>query len=151
MKQVFMAAALAVAVAPFAGAVEFNKDALKSMQQEGHKIVEESQGRAYRTPNGLCLDVAGDGLTIKPCDANARTQVWQMDGQGRLVASDSRCVAGGALRKCGDGKGQKWRMDDKQRLVNAANKCLQAMGNTPQAGAKVSAVDCSDSPYQVWR
>jgi hypothetical protein len=151
MKQRFMAAALAVAIAPFAAAVEFNKDALKSMQEEGHKIVEEAQGRAYRAAGGLCLDIAGGGLSVKPCDAKAKTQVWQIDGKGRLVAGDGRCVAGDKLQKCGSGNAQKWKVDGNKRLANAAKQCLQVKGSPPKAGAKVIAVACSKSPNQVWQ
>ena len=44
MKQIFLLPALAAILATGAQAVELNTDALKTMQQEGHRIVEESEG-----------------------------------------------------------------------------------------------------------
>lgn len=151
MKQAFVSAALAALLVPSAMAVDFNTDALKSMQEEGHKIVEEAQGKAYRTAGGLCLDVAGGALAVKPCDANSKSQVWQIDGQGRLVAHDGRCVAGDQLQKCGSGNAQKWQVDGRGRLANGAKQCLQAQGNPPKAGAKVVGAACSKAPNQVWQ
>ena len=151
MKQVFLAAAVALAGVSSAHAVDFNKDALKSMQEEGHKIAEEAGGRTYSTANGLCLDVAGAALVVAPCDPKSKSQVWQIDGQSRLVAHDGRCVAGDKLQKCGSGNAQKWKVDDKKRLSNAAKQCLQPQGNPPKAGARVAAAGCSKAANQVWK
>ena len=77
MKQVFAFTAISALIATGAQAVEFNKDALKSMQEEGHKIVEESQaGRPYKSTGGLCLDIAGNGLVVRNCNANSKTHTW---------------------------------------------------------------------------
>ena len=153
MKQLFPVTAftLALAGASGANAVDFNKDALKSMQEEGHKIVEEAEGRTYKTANGLCLDVDGASLVVAACDPKSKSQVWRIDGQGRLVAHDGRCVASDKLQKCGSGNAQKWKVDDKKRLANAAKQCLQPQGNPPKAGAKVSAAGCSKAANQVWK
>jgi hypothetical protein len=122
------------------------------MQQEGHKIVEESQGRrAYKAAGGLCLDIAGAGLVVKTCNGNAKTQKWIMDDQRRLVAHDGRCVGGVQLQKCGGAPAQKWAHDGKKRLANDAKKCLQPQGNPVKSGATVMAVSCSKAPNQVWK
>lgn len=136
-----------------AHAVTLNTDALKSMQEEGHKIVEEAQGgREYRSNTGQCLDSAGKALLIKQCGNKAASQQWRSDDQGRLVAHDGRCVGGnGQLQKCGGASEQRWGLDDKQRLANAAGKCLEPQGNPPAAGSKVVAVDCSGSGKQRWK
>ena len=153
MKQVFLFAAMVVFTATGAQAVEFNTDALKSMQEEGHKIVEEAQaGRAYRAAGGLCLDIAGNGLVVRKCNAKSRTQQWSTDGQGRLVANDGRCVAGPQLAACGAAKAQKWKHDGKQRLANQNNMCLQVQSSPPQAGTRVVVAGCKDkAAAQVWR
>jgi hypothetical protein len=153
MKQVFLVTALLAATATGAQAVEFNTDALKSMQEEGHKIVEEAQaGRAYKAAGDLCLDIAGNGLVVRKCNAKARSQQWSMDGQGRLVAHDGRCVAGPQLAKCGAAKAQKWKHDGKQRLANQNNACLQVQSNPPQAGTRVVVAGCRDkAAAQVWK
>ena len=151
MKQAYAMAALTVVLGSAANAVEFNTDALKSMQEEGHRIVAESQGaRAYKAAGGLCLDIAGAGLVINKCNAKAKTQMWNVDGQGRLVAHDGRCVAGSNLQKCGASKAENWNLDGQNRLANAAKQCLQIQGNPPKPGAKVVAAACNKSPNQVW-
>jgi hypothetical protein len=151
MKQAVAFVAFMLALGPAANAVEFNKDALKSMQEEGHKIVEESKGaRAYEAAGGHCLDMKRDGLVIKKCDAKAKTQMWKFDGKGRLVANDGRCVTGAKLQKCADSKAGKWKLDDKKRLANGAKQCLQVQGKPPKPGAQVVAAACSKSPNQVW-
>jgi len=128
MKQVFLLPALAAMLVTSAQAVELNTDALKTMQKEGHRIVEESEGgRAYKAANGFCLDAAGGGLVVRKCKDGAKTQKWTMDGQSRLVAHDGRCVAGPNL------------------------ECLQIQGNTPKDGAKVVAAGCNKAPGQVWK
>jgi len=151
MKQAYFLAALMVVLGPAANAVEFNTDALKSMQEEGHKIVAESKGaRAYKASGGHCLDIAGAALVIRACNAKAKTQMWNFDGQGRLVAHDGRCVTGSQLQKCGAAKTAKWKLDGQKRLANATMQCLQIQGNPPKPGAKVVAAACNKSPNQVW-
>jgi hypothetical protein len=153
MKQIFLLAALAVLLNQGAQAVELNKDAMKTMQQEGHRIVEESKGsRAYKAGNNLCLDTGGGGLLVRKCSDGAKTQKWTMDNQKRLVAHDGRCVAGAQLAKCGAGKGQKWKHDDKKRLFNQNKQCLQVQGNPPKAGAKVTVAACGNEVAgQTWK
>ena len=152
MKPVYMIAALAVSfTTTAANAVEFNTEALKSMQEEGHKIVEQAQGKTYRTSGGLCLDVAGAALVIRPCNAKSQSQIWKIDTQSRLVAHDGRCVAGAQLQQCGAVNAQKWKVDEKKRLANANQQCLQVQGNPPKAGSNVIAPACSPAPNQVWQ
>ncbi len=152
MKQLTLLSVLFIGVAAQVHAVEFNKDALKSMQQEGHKIVAESQGgKSYKTRNGLCLDFAGKVLMVKKCKASGSSQTWHFDDQGRLVASDGRCVTGADLANCGSGNNQKWQLDDQGRLAGGNKKCLQTQGNPPKNGAKVVAAGCSGAANQVWK
>lgn len=152
MKQVFLLAALTAVLVPGVQAVELNKEAMKTMQKEGHRLVEESQGgRAYKTDNNLCLDTGGGGLVVRKCNAGSETQKWIMDSNSRLVAHDGRCVAGAQLAKCGAGTGQKWKYDDRQRLANQNKQCLQVEGNPAKAGARVSASACNKAPAQVWK
>ena len=134
-------------------AVTLNKDALKSMQEEGHKIVEESQGgRVWKSNTGQCLDIAGKALLIKQCQGKPSSQLWSFDDKGRLVAHDGRCVAGNAqLQKCNNSKEQQWKLDGKKRLANGAGKCLQPQGDPPKAGSKIAAVACSGAGRQVWK
>ena len=151
MKQAYFLAALTFVLGSAANAVEFNTDALKSMQEEGHKIVAESKdARAYKASAGHCLDIAGAGLVINKCNAKAKTQMWNFDGQGRLLAHDGRCVAGSNLQKCGASKTEIWKLDGQKRLANDAKQCLQIQGNPPKPGAKVVAAACNKSPNQVW-
>lgn len=152
MKPVSLLAAILLAGAPLVHAVELNKDALKAMQEEGHKIVEEAQGgRVYRTNNGLCLDIAGAGLVVRQCNDAAATQKWRTDDKKHLVASDKRCVAGAAqLQKCGAVAEQQYQMDAQKRLVNGLKKCLQVQGSPIVPGAKVVAAPCSGAVNQVW-
>lgn len=133
-------------------AVEFNTDALKSMQKEGHKIVAEAQGgKPFKTRNGLCLDYAGKVVMVKKCKSSGSSQTWHFDDKGRLVASDGRCIAGSNLAKCSGAKGQQWEQDGKGRLAGNNGKCLQTQGNPPKAGAKVVAAGCSGAANQVWK
>ena len=151
MKQLYLLTALFLAAGPTAHAVDLNKDALKSMQQEGERLMDESKGgRAYKMAGGHCLDVYGPGLVLQKCNAKINNQKWRMDDQQRLVGHDGRCVAGAKLQKCGKGKNQKWKLDGKKRLANNAGQCLQAQGNPPKAGSNVTAVKCNNSKSQVW-
>jgi hypothetical protein len=153
MKRVFLITAVTSLLASGAQAIEFNQDALKSMQQEGHKIVEEAQaGRAYKAANDFCLDTAGDGLVIRKCNAGSKTQKWTMDGQSRLVANDGRCLDGARLAKCTGTNSQKWRHVEKKRLANHNNRCLQLQDNKLAAGTRVVATACNNkAPGQVWK
>lgn len=151
-KRAFLLAALVPALVPVAQAVELNTEALKTMQKEGHKIVEESEkGRSYKTGKNFCLTAAGNGLVLRECNDQAKTQKWKLDDQSRLVAHDGRCVAGPQLAKCGAGVAQKWKHDGKKRLSNQGKKCLQVQGNTPKAGAKVIAAACGNAAGQIWK
>ncbi len=136
-----------------AQAVTLNTDALKSMQEEGHKIVAESQNaRSFKSHSGQCLDMAGKVLVLKNCSGKASGQKWHFDDQGRLAAHDGRCVGGNAqLQNCGGAAAQKWKLDGQGRLANGANKCLQPQGNNPKAGTKVVAGACGGSPHQQWK
>jgi len=154
MKQAYFLMGLLVAVAPATHAVDFNKEALKSMQQEGHKIVEESaDARMYRAGGGFCLGSAGQKLVIKACNNGDQSQKWRMNDSQQLVAHDGRCVgiaAGDAvLQKCGGAKNQKWSQDGKKRLVNNARQCLQFLGDTA-AGSSVASANCNKTSRQVW-
>ena len=132
-------------------AVDFNTDALKSMQKEGHAIVAESKGaRAYKASNGLCLDFAGSTVMVSKCN-NSKSQKWSMDGSSRLVAHNGQCVGGSSLQACSNAKGQTWTLDASKRLINDGKKCLQPQDNPPKAGTKVVAVNCSKSAQQVWK
>ncbi|RLQ23290.1 hypothetical protein DWB85_01685 [Seongchinamella sediminis] len=152
MKRIFFVSALALGLIGPAQAVEFNTDALKSMQEEGHKIVAEAQGaRSYKASNGECLDFEGNGLVLAKCNAKKNSQQWTMDDKQRLVAHNGRCVGGSNLQDCNNAKAQKWTHDDKQRLISNARKCLQPQGNPPKPGAKVVAGNCSNSEQLVWK
>ncbi len=152
MKQAFLLAGLLAACIPTAQAVDLNKDAMKAMQQEGHKIVADSQGgRAFKTSNGLCLEVAGGGLTVKKCNGKASGQKWRFDDKKRLVASNGKCVDGGKLKKCAGAPSQKWKLDGKKRLANNAKQCLQTQVTPPKSGTKVSAAACGKGGNQVWK
>jgi hypothetical protein len=136
-----------------AHAVTLNTDALKSMQEEGHKIVAESQGaRSFKSVSGHCLDSAGKALLLKNCADKAAGQKWHFDDKNRLVAHDGRCVGGNAqLQSCGGAPAQQWQLDNKGRLANGAGQCLQPQGNATKPGAKVTAQACGGSPQQVWK
>jgi hypothetical protein len=152
MKQLSLFSALFIGLAAPVLAVDFNTDALKSMQEEGHKIVAESQGgKSYKTRNGLCLDYAGKVLMVRKCKASGSSQTWYFDDQDRLVASDGRCVAGASLVNCGSGNNQKWRLDNQGRIAGSNNKCLQTQGNPPKNGAKIVAAGCSGAANQLWK
>ena len=152
MKHVYILAGLLAACIPAVQAVELNKEALKTMQNEGHKIVAESQGgKAYKTSNGLCLDIAGAGLVVRNCNADTKNQNWRLDDQSRLVAHSGNCVDGSQLKKCGGSPSQKWNLDGQKHLANRSKQCLQTQGNPPKAGAKVVATACSKAPNQVWK
>ena len=128
---------------------------MKTMQKEGHKIVEESTaGRAFKLSGGQCLHAAGKNgasLSASKCNTKSNSQKWQLDGQGRLVAHSGSCVdvagANAVLQKCSGSKSQQWKHDGKKRLANGDKKCLQGDG----ASGKVSAAACSGAAGQVWQ
>jgi hypothetical protein len=152
MKLKYILAGLLVACVSAVNAVELNKDALKSMQEEGHKLLEESAGgRTFKGAGGFCLDVAGAGMVVRSCKADTKKQLWKLDGQKRLVAHNGQCADGAGLKKCGSGPTQKWSHDGKKRLANGKKQCLQIQGNKPKAGAKVIISACSGSANQVWK
>jgi hypothetical protein len=152
MKLKYVLAGLLVVCVSAANAVELNKEALKSMQEEGHKLLEESsEGRAFKGAGGFCLDIAGAGMVVKSCKSGSKSQLWNLDSQARLVAHNGNCVDGARLKKCGSGPTQKWSHDGKKRLANGKNECLQIQGNKPKAGAKVVTSACSGSASQVWK
>ena len=152
MKQVFLLAGLLAACISTAQAVDLNKDAMKAMQQEGHKIVADSQGgRAFKTSNGLCLEVAGGGLAVKKCNGKTNNQKWRFDDKKRLVAHNGKCVDGSSLKKCGGAASQKWKHDGKKRLANNAKQCLQTQGSPAKGGSKVTAAGCNKAAGQVWK
>ncbi|WP_165954181.1 RICIN domain-containing protein [Seongchinamella unica] len=152
MKRIFFVSAMYLAFTAPAQAVEFNTDALKSMQEEGHKIVAESQGaRSYKASNGECLDFKGNGLLLAKCNDKKNSQNWTMDDKQRLVANNGRCIGGSNLQECSNAKAQKWTHDGQQRLISNARKCLQPQGNPPESGARVVAGNCSKSDHLVWK
>ena len=152
MKRIIAVSAIGAAFIASAQAVDFNTDALKSMQEEGHKIVSESQGaRSYQASNGQCLDFKGNGLVLSKCSEKSNSQKWKRDDKNRLVAHNGRCIGGAQLQDCSNAKAQKWTHDAGYRLINQAKKCLQPQGNPPAAGAKVIVGNCSKSEHQVWK
>ena len=151
MIQRFAAVTLAAALGTAAHSTEFNKDALKTMQQQGHDIVEESEGaRQFRAQGDFCLDASDNGLVVKAC-SDAASQKWRINDQSHLVASSGQCVAGASLVDCAAGNPQSWTHDDAKRLVNAAGQCLQVQGNAPRAGANVITAPCGNATVQVWQ
>ena len=159
MKQAYLWVSVLAIYLPAAQAVDFNKDALKSMQEEGHKIVaNDAEMRAFKLPSGLCLQAASSGkagasLLARKCNAKSNSQKWRFDKK-RLtnpagvcidVSGGSKSGAAAVMAKCGSAKSQQWKHDGKKRLVNGAKQCLEA------DGAKVVAANCSNSPNQVWK
>ena len=152
MKLKYILAGLLVACVSAANAVELNKDALKSMQQEGHKLLEESSGgRAFKGAGGFCLDIAGAGMVVRSRKADSKSQLWKLDDKARLVAHNGQCVDGARLKKCGSAPTQKWSHDGNKRLAKGKKECLQIQGDKPKAGAKVVIAACSGSAKQVWK
>ena len=154
MKQALLLVGLIAAGVPAVQAVDLNKDAMKAMQQEGHKIIAESEGgngRAYKTSNGLCLDLANGALVVRKCNAKTKNQQWRFDDKNRLVADNGQCVEGARLKKCGAATSQIWKLDGKKRLANNSRLCLQTEGNPPKGGAKVTTASCGKTANQVWK
>lgn len=147
-------------------AAQFNPEALKKMQKQGHKIVEEQKAveapavtgaaiasktakarTVYRIEPNLCL-VAENRLAVESCDRQTASQQWAFDASGRLVAHDGRCVDGASLVPCAGRKTQKWVHDKRGRLRNQAQQCLQP--RKEESGTPVAAVACSGASQQVW-
>lgn len=148
MKQTYLLAGLLTLCATGVAAIDLNTDAMKKMQEEGHKILEEGQ-RSFELPNGQCLQAAGNKLVSAKCKDKADNQQWRLDDNGRLVSKDGTCVsvAGGGkavLQKCGGADAQKWKLDGSKRLVNKLGTCLQA------DGGNVVAAECSNAANQKW-
>ena len=161
-KQGFIAAGILGLWVGSAGAVDLNTDALKKMQQEGHKIVEEERGkRMFRLANGNCLAAggtpgqAGASVVAQKCNDKANPQKWSFDDNGRLVSHGGTCVAtagnatkpgtNAVLQKCAGNAQQKWSLDKQNRLAGRAGLCLQANGSNVVAAA------CSGANNQKWR
>ncbi|WP_157976716.1 RICIN domain-containing protein [Parahaliea mediterranea] len=159
MKHRFLIPGLLALCTAGAYAIDLNTDALKKMQQEGHKIVEEEgKFRAFELPNGQCMQAAGDpskagvNVVMRKCDSSANSQKWQINPKQQLLSHGDMCVAVNAkaqtpgsnvvLKTCGGSKDQQWQLDDKGRLKNGFNHCLQA------ASGNVVTAACSASQQQ---
>lgn len=168
MKHALLLTGLMLGCLPVAHGVTFNTDALKSMQQEGHKIAEQAKAlRAFKLPNNKCLHAAGNlgkagtNVEFHDCNPDSKNQQWRFDDQGRLVNQGGKClgVAGdpnkpGAnvlLQECGGAKAQQWTQDDKQRLVDGVGKCLHAAGDAKSVSGNVVTTNCKEIPNQRWR
>jgi len=168
MKHALLLTGLLLGYLPAAFCVTFNTDALKSMQQEGHKIAEQAKGlRAFSLPNNKCLHAAGNigkagtNVEFQDCKAESNNQKWRFDDQGRLVNQGGKCLGvsgdpnkAGAdvlLQDCSGAKAQQWKQDDKQRLVNGVGKCLNAVGDAKSVSGNVVSNTCKEIPNQRWR
>ena len=155
MKHTYLLAGLLGLCAATATAIELNTDAMKKMQEEGHKIAEQEQGqRALKLANGQCLEAAGGTVAGAKCNGKASNQKWRFDDMGRLVNMEGSCVsvegggkapgASAIAQPCGGSGAQKWKLDGAKRLVNAQGMCLQANGDN------VVTAQCSNNPNQKW-
>jgi hypothetical protein len=155
MKQTYLLAGLLGLCAAGVGAIELNTDAMKKMQEEGHKIVEEQQGaRMLKLPNGRCLQAAGGNLVSAKCNDKASNQKWYFDDKGRLANQEGGCVsaegggknagANAIVQQCSGAGAQKWKLDGAKRLVNEHGMCLQANGDN------VVTAQCSKNANQKW-
>ena len=168
MKHALLLTGVLLGYLPAAVSVTFNTDALKSMQQEGHKIAEQAKAlRAFKLLNNKCLHAAGNlgkagtNVEFHDCNADTNNQKWRFDGEGRLVNQGGKClgVAGdpkkpGAnvlLQDCGGAKAQRWREERKDHVANGANRCLHAAGTAKTVAGNVVTMDCKDIPNQVWQ
>ncbi|GAB3282567.1 RICIN domain-containing protein [Parahaliea aestuarii] len=159
MKYRFLIPGLLALCTAGAYAIDLNTDALKKMQEEGHKIVEdEGKFRTFALPNGQCMQAAGDpskagvNVVMRKCEGGANNQKWQINGQHHLQSHGAMCVAVGGqaqkpgsnvvLKACGGSKDQKWSLDGQGRLKNGFDHCLQANNGN------VVTATCSNSPQQ---
>ncbi len=156
MKPRFLIPGLLALCTAGAYAIDLNTDALKKMQEEGHKIVEdEGKFRSFTLPNGQCLQAAGDpskagvNVVVRKCADSANNQKWQLESP-HLKSHGNLCVAVGGeaqkpgsnvvLKSCGGSKDQKWSLDGQGRLKNGFDHCLQANnGNVVTAACSGSA------------
>ncbi len=153
-----------------AQAIDLNTDALKTMQQQGHEIVEKAESqdwRSFRLEGGQCLQIAGAvdkvgaNVVLRDCNASAKVQQFSFDDQGRLVSHGGTCLGVGGdanqpganalMQKCGGQNFQKWRLDPQSRLHNQLNKCLHAAGAPGQPTGNVISQNCSANANQVWK
>ncbi len=167
MKHAYFVAVLFAAAAPGALAIDLNTDALKTMQQQGDKIIAESkEWRNFELKGGRCMQIngglnaVGANLVIRPCKPDAKNQQFRLDGN-KLVGQGDTCVgvdgnpkklgASAVMQKCGDDKAQQWTLDDKGRLANKEDRCLQATGNPSQKQANVISTNCNMSDNQIFQ
>ncbi len=166
MKHPYLFAACLTLCTGVAVAVDFNKDALKAMQQEGLDIVDQEKGfRAFSLSSNLCLHAAkidkpGANLQVQKCKPKSDNQKWQFDDQNRLTTKGGVCLGVGGkvkepgakaqLQKCGGAKHQRWKLDGQGRLVNGLDKCLQASAKG-NAGASLETRPCDKSAAQTWQ
>lgn len=155
-----------------AAAIELNTEAMKKMQEEGHKRLEEHQAlRTFKLAGGQCLQAAGNPgkagvkLVSRKCNDKANNQKWQLDNKGRLASYGDTCVglagsdkegnkennkankeaaANAVLQPCDGSKDQKWSLDGANRLRNPQGLCLEAQGGS------IKAAKCGDSAQQKW-
>lgn len=168
MKHVLLLIGLLLVYMQAAVSVTFNPEALRTMQQEGHKIAEQAKDlRTVKLPNDKCLHASGNlgkagaNVEFRDCIVDSKNQQWRIDDQGRLVNQGGKCLgvagdpnkagASAVLQDCGSGKAQKWKLDGKQRLVNGVGKCLHAVGNAKTVSGNVVSNDCKEVPNQRWR
>lgn len=168
MKHAYFCAGLLAAYLPHATAVDLNTDALKTMQQQGHKIVEESRDwRSFSLANGQCLQVGGPTdkvgakLLLRKCNARSDNQKFRFDEQGRLASVGGTCVgvagdankpgANAVMQACGGASFQGWKQDGNKRLVNGLGKCLQAAGKPEEPNGNVITNNCNQAANQVWK
>ena len=148
---VCLVAAVVAAAAGPAGA-QFNPEALKKMQKEGHKIVEEAaKKQVWRLPGDLCLD-ARQNLVVQRCTENLASQQWTLDEAGRIVAHNDQCLTGNRLLACADNnRFQTWTHGEGGLLSNGAGRCLHVRG-TPAVGSKVGVAPCTapNVTISVW-
>jgi hypothetical protein len=158
MKRQLIMVGLLLAVASPMASAQFNTDALKKMQQEGHRLLEEAQEeegpavgapRRYTIGDNLCL-TAAQPLAIRRCRTEP-AQRWIMDEAGHLLSADERCLAGAQLAQCNNSNVHLWQHDDRDRLANKAGQCLQLQGGLPASDSKrVIVARCSEAQAQVW-
>lgn len=127
-------------------AAQFNTDALKKMQKEGHKIVAESEknaadAKAADSEAKARTAAAGAGAQAAPTAPGAQKGI----DEGRSFRfTESLCLdATGMLsvERCAkDAAGQRWRSDDEGRLVAHTGQCLAPAGLT----------NCNAGAVQKW-
>ncbi len=146
-----------------AQAVKLNPDAMRAMQAEGDKMMQQAmQPRTFRLSTGMCLQRGEDGNVLTAaCDAQSPAQIWRIDELGRVVHSGGECLAvAGEPGKpevnvvtmvCGNGPEFLWMPNKAGQLVNSGTACLHAVGDVSQPGANVILGICEVGPAQVWQ